>query len=74
MLGGVAHLLNFDGTDTMSAAYYAQARPWTSQSAFYCMNKFPADPVTFAIIACAASPGFLSTLFTRNLQKSICPQ
>ena len=27
VLGGVAHLLNFDGTDTMSAAYYAQARP-----------------------------------------------
>lgn len=25
VLGGVAHLLNFDGTDTMSAAYYAQA-------------------------------------------------
>lgn len=24
VLGGVAHLLNFDGTDTMSAAYYAQ--------------------------------------------------
>lgn len=24
MLGGVAHLLNFDGTDTLSAAYYAQ--------------------------------------------------
>lgn len=26
VLGGVAHLLNFEGTDTMSAAYYAQAR------------------------------------------------
>lgn len=25
VLGGVAHLLNFDGTDTLSAAYYAQA-------------------------------------------------
>ncbi|KAL4447532.1 hypothetical protein ABPG75_004751 [Micractinium tetrahymenae] len=24
VLGGVAHLLNFDGTDTLSAAYYAQ--------------------------------------------------
>jgi nicotinic acid phosphoribosyltransferase len=24
ILGGVAHLLNFDGTDTLSAAYYAQ--------------------------------------------------
>lgn len=24
VLGGCAHLLNFDGTDTMSAAYYAQ--------------------------------------------------
>ena len=24
VLGGVAHLLNFDGSDTMSAAYYAQ--------------------------------------------------
>lgn len=24
MLGGVAHLLSFDGTDTLSAAYYAQ--------------------------------------------------
>ncbi|KAK9865476.1 hypothetical protein WJX84_011030 [Apatococcus fuscideae] len=24
ILGGTAHLLNFDGTDTMSAAYYAQ--------------------------------------------------
>ncbi|KAK3285682.1 hypothetical protein CYMTET_6723, partial [Cymbomonas tetramitiformis] len=24
VLGGVAHLLNFDGTDTMSAAFYAQ--------------------------------------------------
>jgi nicotinic acid phosphoribosyltransferase len=24
VIGGVAHLLNFDGTDTMSAAYYAQ--------------------------------------------------
>jgi hypothetical protein len=23
-VGGCAHLLNFDGTDTMSAAYYAQ--------------------------------------------------
>lgn len=35
VLGGVAHLLNFDGTDTLSAAYYAQARaarllPWLS--------------------------------------------
>lgn len=26
VLGGVAHLLSFEGTDTMSAAYYAQAR------------------------------------------------
>lgn len=25
VLGGVAHLLNFDGSDTLSAAYYAQA-------------------------------------------------
>ena len=25
VLGGTAHLLNFDGTDTLSAAYYAQA-------------------------------------------------
>ena len=24
VLGGVAHLLNFEGTDTLSAAYYAQ--------------------------------------------------
>jgi hypothetical protein len=24
VLGGCAHLINFDGTDTMSAAYYAQ--------------------------------------------------
>lgn len=24
VLGGVAHLLNFDGSDTLSAAYYAQ--------------------------------------------------
>ncbi len=24
VLGGVAHLLNFDGTDTLSAAYYVQ--------------------------------------------------
>ena len=24
VIGGVAHLLNFDGSDTMSAAYYAQ--------------------------------------------------
>lgn len=24
ILGGTAHLLNFDGTDTLSAAYYAQ--------------------------------------------------
>ena len=24
VLGGVAHLLNFDGSDTMSAGYYAQ--------------------------------------------------
>jgi nicotinamide phosphoribosyltransferase len=24
VLGGCAHLLNFEGTDTMSAAYYAQ--------------------------------------------------
>ena len=24
VLGGVAHLLNFTGTDTLSAAYYAQ--------------------------------------------------
>ena len=27
VLGGVAHLLNFDGTDTLSAAYYAQVTP-----------------------------------------------
>jgi nicotinamide phosphoribosyltransferase len=26
VLGGCAHLINFDGTDTMSAAYYAQVR------------------------------------------------
>ncbi len=26
VLGGVAHLLNFDGSDTLSAAYYAQVR------------------------------------------------
>ncbi len=26
VIGGVAHLLNFNGTDTMSAAYYAQVR------------------------------------------------
>ncbi|GBF95014.1 nicotinate phosphoribosyltransferase [Raphidocelis subcapitata] len=26
VIGGCAHLLNFEGTDTMSAAYYAQAR------------------------------------------------
>lgn len=24
VIGGVAHLLNFDGSDTMSACYYAQ--------------------------------------------------
>lgn len=24
VLGGTAHLLNFDGSDTLSAAYYAQ--------------------------------------------------
>jgi nicotinic acid phosphoribosyltransferase len=24
IIGGCAHLLNFDGTDTMAAAYYAQ--------------------------------------------------
>ncbi len=24
MLGGAAHMLNFDGTDTMSAAYHVQ--------------------------------------------------
>ena len=24
VIGGAAHLLNFDGTDTMSAAYYVQ--------------------------------------------------
>ena len=27
VLGGVAHLLNFEGTDTLSAAYYAQVCP-----------------------------------------------
>lgn len=26
ILGGSAHLLSFDGSDTMSAAYYVQAR------------------------------------------------
>ena len=26
ILGGTAHLLSFDGTDTLSAAYYAQVR------------------------------------------------
>jgi nicotinamide phosphoribosyltransferase len=26
IIGGCAHLLNFDGTDTMAAAYYAQVR------------------------------------------------
>lgn len=26
VIGGVAHLLNFDGSDTLSAAYYAQVR------------------------------------------------
>lgn len=24
MIGGAAHMLSFDGTDTMSAAYYVQ--------------------------------------------------
>lgn len=29
VLGGVAHLLNFSGSDTMSAGYYAQVCPIT---------------------------------------------
>lgn len=28
VIGGAAHLLNFDGSDTMSAAYYVQVGAW----------------------------------------------
>ena len=31
VLGGVAHLLNFDGSDTLSAAYYAQVKQHLQQ-------------------------------------------
>ena len=37
VLGGCAHLLSFDGTDTMSAAYYAQVccAAWCGRSQFF---------------------------------------
>lgn len=34
VIGGCAHLLNFTGTDTMSAAYYAQVTPQQNISLF----------------------------------------
>ena len=38
VLGGVAHLLNFSGSDTMSAGYYAQVCAVLSQIGKPCLN------------------------------------
>jgi hypothetical protein len=48
VLGGCAHLLNFDGTDTMSAAFYAQ---------FHLNNGQPVGELAalhFAALCCIA--------------------
>jgi len=51
VLGGVAHLLNFDGSDTLSAAYYAQVSQqlvpaqWIQQPLVICSHaKETIDP------------------------------
>ena len=41
VLGGVAHLLNFEGSDTLSACYYAQVLPMPGRDA-PCLAPHPA--------------------------------
>lgn len=68
VLGGCAHLLSFEGTDTLSAAYYAQVGGWGGRLAGFLAVLQGLLPLCATPALASAPDATASSLLTRCVQ------